>query len=135
MKKEIWRVILCATAIFAVAAFLGCQTEETISGPVTLDDDAYPGVEGVTVRWYPMGTIEPDCYMEAWDRSVQPYEMFWYGMSDDEGYYEIPWYYLKYREEHLITIEAWKFSEDLYGFTNFVYDDPPEWVDVILYPE
>ena len=122
-------------AIFAVAAFLGCQSEETVSGPVILDDDADPGVEGNTIRWYPEGEWVPYCHLEATDRSVQPYDMFWSGMSDGYGYFAIPAYKFKYRLNHLITIEAWESSEGLYGFENFVYDDPPEWVYVTLYPE
>lgn len=43
MKKGIRNASLCGIAVIALAGFLGCQMDDDVTGPVTLNDDAPPG--------------------------------------------------------------------------------------------
>ncbi len=153
MKKKISAVTFCAVVIFAVNAFLGCQSEETVSGPVILDDDTYPGVEGSTTRMtnpeFKQKILKED--KEVKELGIIPSEG---GYDDGSPYYaksaygggtgwnDYPPYYYSPKKlasypylggwlDHMYVIKYedaryWATYAGWYGYQGYLWEDVPE---------
>ena len=126
------KILISLAGIAFASAFLACQTDEDVTGPITLNDGDEPIVVEGYVKYWPGGGRAPYAFVEAWDETAGG-PRFWSQYADGEGYYHIKQNYLKYNEGHEIRLEATK--DNAWGVTWFTYSPGPpgpQWVDIYI---
>jgi hypothetical protein len=127
-------ILLTLTGVALVACLLGCQSEEGVTGPVTLQEDS-GALWGYT---YQHDGLSVHAFVQATDLGDGGDAPFWYGQSElepstNKWRYDISGLKMKYREGHTILIEAYTtYPLYLYGYTEIVYEDPPVQADVYM---